>query len=248
MWLSPCRTVGFLAQWLVFSTTFATPIPDHYDWFYNNTLDVITPRADLPVLRIMPLGASITEGQTSTFTNGYRKPLRDQLRYLGYQVNMVGTLAAGNFVDNQHEGHEGAIVADFLQDGGTGRYKDSVTTALAAQPNVVLVLLGSNDCVQAARAQNTGFASTIGAQMTTLLDWIYKNDAGVTVILAALPPNKGDDPPNLNAYTNMLNAEYRRLVTVYAASGYRIGLADMNTGWFQTPQDLNDALHPNDGG
>lgn len=42
-------------------------------------------------LRIMPLGASITQGTGSTPEDGYRKPLRDHLRSLGYKVNMVGS-------------------------------------------------------------------------------------------------------------------------------------------------------------
>lgn len=42
-------------------------------------------------LRIMPLGASITRGFGSSPEDGYRKPLRDRLRSLGYQVNMVGS-------------------------------------------------------------------------------------------------------------------------------------------------------------
>jgi hypothetical protein len=42
-------------------------------------------------LRIMPLGASITQGVGSSPQDGYRKPLRDHLRSLGYKVNMVGS-------------------------------------------------------------------------------------------------------------------------------------------------------------
>lgn len=42
-------------------------------------------------LRIMPLGASIVAGVRSTPEDGFRKPLRDHLRSLGYKVNMVGS-------------------------------------------------------------------------------------------------------------------------------------------------------------
>jgi hypothetical protein len=51
-------------------------------------------------LRILPLGASITQGVDSTTGNGYRKPLRDKLRSLGWKVNMVGTKRDGSMVDN----------------------------------------------------------------------------------------------------------------------------------------------------
>jgi hypothetical protein len=51
-------------------------------------------------LRILPLGASITQGYLSSSGNGYRKPLRDKLRSEGWKVNMVGTKRDGNMTDN----------------------------------------------------------------------------------------------------------------------------------------------------
>jgi hypothetical protein len=51
-------------------------------------------------LRLMPLGASITYGQASSDGNGYRKALRQQLRWKGWKVNMVGSSQAGNMNDN----------------------------------------------------------------------------------------------------------------------------------------------------
>jgi hypothetical protein len=51
-------------------------------------------------VRIMPLGASITYGEQSTRGHGYRKDLRDQLRYDGWPVNMVGTLRHGKMSDS----------------------------------------------------------------------------------------------------------------------------------------------------
>lgn len=52
------------------------------------------------LLRIMPLGASITVGYHSSDGNGYRKWLRQQLRYSGWQVDMVGSLSNGSMHDN----------------------------------------------------------------------------------------------------------------------------------------------------
>lgn len=50
-------------------------------------------------LRVMPLGASFTEGQKSSHKNGYRKHIRDQLRFKGWKVNMVGSKTAGTMKD-----------------------------------------------------------------------------------------------------------------------------------------------------
>jgi hypothetical protein len=52
-------------------------------------------------LRIMPLGASIVQGVRSSDDTGFRKLLRQQLRWKGWKVNMVGTKNEGrNFADN----------------------------------------------------------------------------------------------------------------------------------------------------
>lgn len=51
-------------------------------------------------LRILPLGASITQGVRSSDENGYRKLLRQQLRWKGWKVNMVGTKNNGNMADS----------------------------------------------------------------------------------------------------------------------------------------------------
>jgi hypothetical protein len=51
-------------------------------------------------LRILPLGASIVQGIASSDENGFRKYLRQQLRWKGWKVNMVGTKNNGDMNDN----------------------------------------------------------------------------------------------------------------------------------------------------
>ena len=51
-------------------------------------------------LRILPLGASVTQGIKSSDNNGYRKLLRQQLRWKGWRVNFVGTKNNGDMSDN----------------------------------------------------------------------------------------------------------------------------------------------------
>lgn len=65
----------------------------------NETSTVIARAGQDFYLRIMPLGASITEGVQSTDGNGYRKWLRQQLRWKGWKVNMVGSKQNGNMAD-----------------------------------------------------------------------------------------------------------------------------------------------------
>ncbi len=61
-------------------------------------------------LRILPLGASITYGLTSSDGNGYRKFLRDQIVDYGNPVNMVGSRRNGTMEDNDVEGWPGYII------------------------------------------------------------------------------------------------------------------------------------------
>lgn len=85
-------------------------IPSAYAYPANCTTlnygDRVFRRADPQdfYLRIMPLGASITEGDPSPpdddSGNGYRKFLRDKLRSEGWKVNMVGNMRRGTMQDN----------------------------------------------------------------------------------------------------------------------------------------------------
>jgi len=49
------------------------------------------PGSDPEWLRILPLRASIVRELTSRPEDGFRKPLRDRLRFLNFKVNMVGS-------------------------------------------------------------------------------------------------------------------------------------------------------------
>lgn len=105
-------------------------------------------------LRVMPLGASITQGQYSSDENGYRKALRDQLRYMGWKVNMVGSLQDGTMADSvsqdstwmrrakqllmrllfqDHEGHRGWTIT---------QVHDAWTKSKWMMPNLVLINVG----------------------------------------------------------------------------------------------------------
>jgi hypothetical protein len=72
----------------------------------NEDENVVQKRADAGdfYLRVMPLGASITAGDPEVpgdkEKNGYRKNLRDQLRFMGWEVNMVGNFNRGSMADN----------------------------------------------------------------------------------------------------------------------------------------------------
>ena len=80
-----------------------------------------------PVLRVMPLGDSITQGSKSEDTAGYRGPLWTKLLAAGYNVDYVGsnTATPGTVagMDINHEGHGGWKIDDRYGSNGKGIYE-----------------------------------------------------------------------------------------------------------------------------
>jgi len=75
-----------LAQWVVLSTTTAFYFDSSLvtEDTFPTTTELTSRKVDIPVLRIMPLGGSITAGsgdEPKGKENGYRKPLRDEFRH-----------------------------------------------------------------------------------------------------------------------------------------------------------------------
>ena len=124
----------------------------------------------------MPIGASVTFGVGSTTGNSYRKPLRDMLVQAGHQVNMVGRHKNGNFPDNDVEATSGFVIAQIENSA-------QVATPMFL-PNLVLVDAGTNNC-------NSGrTVADAGANVTRMIDDMFKLSPGVTVLLATILKNK----------------------------------------------------------
>ena len=185
----------------------------------------------------MPLGASITQGTdggvADDLEGGYRKPLREQLRYLGYAVNMVGSRSNGDFIDHQHEGWPGIDI-----DGVASKMLPVMTTQ---KPNLVLILVGSNDCFRAKREDNMGYARSAKDRMRTMIEKIYDLSPGVTIILATLPATTDDSN---EPFIQAANTGYRELVHELQDRHQKIELAEMYTNWFSSV-DHSDSIHFN---
>jgi hypothetical protein len=96
----------------------------------------LTPRsvAKAAPLRILCLGASITYGLRSTDGNGYRYGLRGKLVEQGNDVNMIGSVKAGNMSNNNVEGWPGYEIDQITE---------KAKLSLPKMPNVVLICAGS---------------------------------------------------------------------------------------------------------
>ncbi|KAL6231701.1 hypothetical protein BDW75DRAFT_233408 [Aspergillus navahoensis] len=190
-------------------------------------------------LRILPLGASITWGLFSEIGNGYRKPLRDQLRYDGWAVNMVGSQENGPMTDNDVEAKSGDTVV---------QVQDKAQRSLRYKPNIVLINAGTNDCRLNEDIENVGY------RMRSLIESLVgaEDMAETVIVLSTLLPSLDR---NTSINTPSVNAQYRDLVTTMRKEGTSIILADMNPeegqpahGWIAHPDDFGDVTHPNDQG
>ncbi|KAL4949829.1 SGNH hydrolase-type esterase domain-containing protein [Aspergillus filifer] len=220
-------TLTFLT--LALPTVFASPslpnIPSAHDVSVQKKQH--TPRASKPfLLRVMPLGASITVGYRSTDGNGYRKYLREQLRYAGWEVDMVGSLSNGTMKDYQNEGHFGKTI---------DQVANAAVASAGMQPNVVLINVGTNDGIQ--NVHITGAGDRINSLITDLTSRI----PNVTVILSTLIPNT-----IAQRVIERLSAEYRNVAARRRSNGDRVILAEMS--YFIDSSRLVDGTHPDDQG
>ncbi|KAI1076427.1 SGNH hydrolase-type esterase domain-containing protein [Whalleya microplaca] len=180
-------------------------------------------------LRILPLGASITWGLLSTDGNGYRGALREQLVYEGWPVNMVGTLTHGKMEDNNNEGHSGWRVDQIA---------NAVDKVIPMQPNLILINAGTNDCAQGYHIDK------ISNRMDDMLDHLYKQINGTTIVFSTLLPN---NKTKQNACVQEVNKKYRTIVSDRQEKKQKIVLADMDDGFIVT-SELKDGTHPTDAG
>ncbi|KAJ6451300.1 lipolytic enzyme [Mycena sanguinolenta] len=178
-------------------------------------------------LRIMPLGASITFGTGSTDGNGYRADLYNLLAADGNTVDMVGSQEGGTFYDPFNEGYPGYIISQV-------NAKSNVQMPIQ-RPNVVTLLVGTNDALQNVDPANAP------ARLTTLIENVLDAPPLTLVIVSTLPPNAN---AAANALINTYNAALPGVVQSFVNAGRSVVLVDCHAVVAVT--DLVDGTHPND--
>ncbi|KAG7113316.1 Multidomain esterase like protein [Verticillium longisporum] len=188
-------------------------------------------------LRIMPVGASIVRGDPAepgdTDKNGFRKAVRDKLRWDGWKVNMVGSLSGGTMADNNVEAIPGERIDQI--------HTRLRTTAPVWQPNLYLINAGTNDASQ-------DMVAGAGERMKAMIDTIFSITPDATVILSTLLHHRDFQPRVVQ-----INDQYRRLVKSYQGGDLekptaKVFLAEMQDDFLKFPEDFHDPLHPNRGG
>ncbi|RYP53658.1 hypothetical protein DL769_010479 [Monosporascus sp. CRB-8-3] len=170
-----------------------------------------------PVLRIQPLGGSITKGSGSSDGNGYRRPLREMLADIAADIDMIGSLADGTMEDSSHKGHSGSFLAEI---------HGYALSSLGASPKVVLLHAGTNNM-----DLGVGVDAAPGL-VQGIIDEILDRLPDTTVIVARII---WANDPRMQANTNAFNARIEGLVTENERAGkHRNGrqdkviLADLN--------------------
>lgn len=131
-----------------------------------------------PLPRIMPFGDSITYGVVS-YSNeesgGYRTKLWDQLRGADLMVDFVGgsTNGPSTLPDRSHQGLRGKTI-DYLN-------QYDATYLSAAKPDVVLLMIGTNDL-------RTSTASAMIGDLRALIVSITDNQPNAAIFVSTIPP------------------------------------------------------------
>lgn len=167
------------------------------------------------VLKIMPLGDSITEGYVSDdiiIRNSYRKKLKDLLEKSGLNFDLIGSLTDGDFIDNQHEGHGGYSAKYWYPPLPQPDIYSNVTTYLTDNPpDIILFHIGTNDINDFRYSGDVNVANTTVSDVSSCLNLIYAFNPNIIVILAKII-NRTDDlifTPSLMNPQRLLNLTLR---------------------------------------
>jgi hypothetical protein len=185
-------------------------------------------------LRILPVGASVTFGVGSSAGNSYRKDLRNMLTAQPgnpHLVNFVGRNRNGDFPDNQVEATSGFVISQIVE--------AARVAAPVFLPNLVLIEAGTNNC------NSGGTVPLAGANLTALINDLFRLSPGVTVIMAALLENKS---ASQDACRVDINRQYEGVASGLEAQGKKFLLVNMRSPDGPTTADLFDSRHPNDRG
>jgi lysophospholipase L1-like esterase len=192
----------------------------------GNTLH---PTGSAASLRVLPFGDSITYGYQSSDGSGYRCDLQSLLSGEGDTYQFAGSLNAGSgCTQEENEGHSGWTIPELAG--------IEPCTIAAYQPNVVLLDIGTNDI------NNGGSVSTAVSNIESLIQSIFADDPGVTVLDGGLIPT-----PNATVAANMeqFDQEVSAWISQQQSSGVHVAFVSMSA---ITTSDLADGLHPDDYG
>jgi len=191
---------------------------------------LLFPERSVGVLRILPLGDSITDG--FSVPGGYRAPLFRLCTNAGYEVRFLGTQTdngAPEIGNANHEGHSGFRIDEIA--AGIPGWLESLD-----DPDVILLLIGTNDYGQ---NHDPGQAIT---RLDELISRIETLRPAARLLVANLL-RRTDNSAADEAIQREFNFYAPAVVAKHAALGQRVWFVDLCRAL--SPGDLIDGLHPN---
>lgn len=186
-------------------------------------------------LKILPLGASIVWGTDSTDHNGFREHLRDLIEANhGNKVSYVGTRFHGNMTNNACEAYPGDTIGAVLN-------KSMASGAFDYLPNVVLVHLGTNDCIPDLDVGPT----TAASKFADLLATIKSKDPATLVLASTLIKNLDQA---IDERIVKFNALLPTVVHKARQGGQNVTLVNMHNAVPTSDINATDFTHPTDAG
>ncbi|HVT08299.1 MAG TPA: SGNH/GDSL hydrolase family protein [Polyangia bacterium] len=199
---------------------------------------------------IMPLGDSITEGYRSSKGGGYRVELFHDVLADKKSVTFVGSAPPNGpaTVDGvafppDNEGHGGYRISQISS--------LMVASMMTNKPNIILLMIGTNDIGLDTSPIGTSGAQNIADQLGSLIDKIIAQDPKVLLVVAQIVPCITDAvDANIQAYNALIPA----VVKARADAGKHVLLVDMHAAflahanWKTTLLNQADKQHPTDAG
>lgn len=187
---------------------------------------------------IAPFGDSITQGQGSTDSLGYRSILR---LALASSLPSVTAMFVGPYGTdpNKHGGDPGATISEIETNFETWIALPSTA------PDVVILMAGTNDCDTAGPAYD---GATAQAAVGALMDAIIAANADVQIVVLSPPtvnPNYVD-APSVTLRNNLADYAPRIILEARKRSMLYVDVHDASLAWVAA--DFDDDVHLSDAG
>jgi acyl-CoA thioesterase-1 len=211
-----------------------------------------------PVIKVMPLGDSITAGTDQHAS--YRCLLYQSLTAAGYNVDFVGSVhgqwgvksaqktappAYCNMVDLDHEGHSGWAIYHILEGVPSSWDGNLQAWAAANPPDVALVHLGTNNFGYGPPEYPAPDVDAAIDQLGQVIDTLRAANPQVKILLAQITPSKASN--DTLTMIPQYNARIPALAAGKANALSPIVVVDQYTG-YDVNVDTYDGTHPSPSG
>ena len=150
----------------------------------------------------------------------------------GQNIDFVGNFSNGSFPDPQHQGVSGRTATELDV--------ASATQSSREQPDVVLLMIGTNDVLR-----ETNAAPTVPLEIVSIVNKIHSVDQDTYVLVAELPTLSASTGPDVPARLTQPTPGSPTRSTQLEDAGRAVSFVDTSS---LTLGDLTDGIHPNTAG